>query len=430
MKRGVFLNLTLLFILVFLVALPFLVMLVAGLTAEALGCEMSGASAPDGFCGTLYIILIAVGWTSIGIVPLTVGALLLYLAGVFAFFVISLVLVGLRSQPVSPVAKGMMTSTLAVFLLVGVVAGGIWGVNWFRVDFVNRCEGLPAPVDVTGQPNGPLALAVKVPAASDLESRTILAVMPQGELLFRLDKAFWARSPAWSSDGRTLAFVSQDFQTRRFALRMADASGQAGPALLGEQTRLEELSWLPDGKALLFTGQASVSDTGLFFVNADGSGLRRLTGSESDDGQARISPDGKQVVFVSDRDGNDDIYLMNIDGSNVRRLTNNPANDIHPAWSPDGRWIVFASTRGSGMAMNNYNIYIMAADGSSQCQLTSGEAPEWKPVWSPDGQWIAYLALYERELYLVRPDGTETRPFPLPEEVDDIYSLDWAVGKE
>ena len=135
-------------------------------------------------------------------------------------------------------------------------------------------------------------------------------------------------------------------------------------------------------------------------------------------------------MFVSDRDGNDEIYLMNIDGSNARRLTNNPANDIHPAWSPDGRWIVFASTRGSGMAMNNYNLYIMAADGRSQCQLTSGETPEWKPVWSPDGQWIAYLALYERELHLARPDGTETRPFPLPVDVDDIYSLDWAVGKE
>lgn len=430
MKRGVFLNLTLLFILVLLVALPFLVMLAAGLTAEALGCQMSGASAPDGFCGTLYVILIAVGWTSIGIVPLTVGVLLLYLAGVFAFFVISLVLAGLRGQPVSPVAKGMMTSTLAVFLLVGVTVGGILGVNWFRVDFVNRCEGLPALPDVTGQPNGPLALAVKVPADSDLESRTILAVTPQGELLFRLDKAFWARSPAWSPDGSQLAFVSQDFQTRRFALRMADASGQGGPLLLNEQTKLEELSWLPDGKALLFTGQASVSDTELFFVNADGSGLRRLAGSESYDGQAQISPDGKQVVFVSDRDGNEDIYLMNIDGSNARRLTNHPANDTHPAWSPDGRWIVFASTRGSGLAMNNYNLYIMAADGSSQCQLTKGDTPEWKPVWSPDGQWVAYIALYERKLYLVRPDGSETRPFPLPMEVDDIYSLDWAAGKE
>lgn len=427
MKRGIILNLVLLFTLVLLAALPFLIMLVAGLVSEALGCQMNGASMPEGFCGTLYAIITVIGWTSIGIVPLTVGALLIYLAGVFIFFFISWVVSGLRGQPVLPVAKGMLTSTLVVFWAGGLIVAGILGVNWFRVDFVNRCEGLPDPKSVTGAPNGPMALAVKVPADSDLESRTILVLAPEGNLLFRLSKAYWGRSPAWSPDGRQFAFVSQDFQTRRFALHLADLQGQVSPALLDEQTKLEELSWLPDGKALLFTGQATVNDAELYFVNVNGSGLRRLTGSERFDGEARISPDGKQIVFVSDRDGNEDIYLMNIDGSNVRRLTNHPANDTQPAWSPDGRWIVFASTRGSGIAMNNYDLYIMAVDGSSQCQLTKNETPAWRPVWSPDGQWIAYIGLYERKLYLVRPDGTDNYHYQFPVDVEDIYSLDWAA---
>jgi len=303
-------------------------------------------------------------------------------------------------------------------------------VNWFRVDFANRCESLPGPLAVTGPKNGPLALSVKVPADSELESRTILAVTPQGELLFRLDKVFWARSAAWSPDGAQMAFVSQDFQTRRFALRLADVSGLGGPALLDEQIKLEELSWHPDGQALLFTGQASVDDTELFFVNADGGGLRRLTGSEGYDGDAQISPDGTKIVFVSNRDGNDDIYLMNIDGSNARRLTNNPAFDVNPAWSPDGNWIVFASNRGSGPAMNNYDLYVMSTDGKNQCQLTQGKDSEWEPVWSPDGQWIAYVSLLQRQVYLARPDGTEIRSFALPVDVEEIYSLDWAAGKE
>lgn len=428
MKRGILLNITLLFILLLLVTLPLLVMLAAGLTAEALGCQMSGGAMPGGFCGILYAIITIVGWSSIAIVPLTAGVLLLYLLGVFAFFIISLIWAVLRRQPVSPVAKGMMISTLAAFLVGGGIAGGIWGVNWFRFDFANRCEGLPNPTNVTGQPNGLLAMEVKVPADSEIESRAIFAITPQGELRFRLENTAWARSPAWSPDGAQLAVISQDFQTHRFALRFANTQGEIGPAILDEQTRLDEISWLPNGQALLFTGQASVSDTELFFVNADGSGLRRLVGSEQYDGNAKISPDGTQIVFVSNRNGNDDIYLMNLDGSNTRRLTNNPANDKHPAWSPDGRWIVFASNRGSGVAMSNYNLYIMPADGSSQCQLTQGETPEWKPVWSPDGQWIAYIALYERKLYLTRPDGTETRPLPLPFEAQDIYNLDWAVG--
>jgi dipeptidyl aminopeptidase/acylaminoacyl peptidase len=429
MKRGIALNLTFLFILLLLVALPFLVMFLAAQTAESLGCQMSGASMPAGFCGTLYSILVVVGWSSIAIVPLTVGALLLYVLGVVIFFAISQVLAWVRGQPISPIAKGMMTSTLAIILLGGSVTGGVLAFNWFRVDFVNRCEGLPGPLNVTGKENGPLALAVKVPADSEIESRTILVIAPDGELLFRLNKSFWAREPAWSPDGAQLAFTAQDWQTRRFDLRLVDAQGAVSPALLTGQTKLENTSWMPDGKSLLIEGLSGLSDTELFFINADGSGLRRLTGADGYDGDAQTSPDGTQIVFVSNRDGNEDIYLMDIDGSNVRRLTNNPANDVHPAWSPDGRWIVFASNRGSGLAMNNYNLYVMSTDGGNQCQLTQGEDSEWEPVWSPDGQWIAYVALLERKAYLVRPDGKETRPLPLPVEVEDIYSLDWAAGK-
>ena len=96
MKRGVFINLRILFFLVLLVALPFLLIFGLGPVSEALGCEMSGASMPGGVCGLLYTILVVVGWTSIGIVPLTVGALLLYLVGVLVFFVGNLFVSTLR----------------------------------------------------------------------------------------------------------------------------------------------------------------------------------------------------------------------------------------------------------------------------------------------------------------------------------------------
>jgi hypothetical protein len=429
MKRGIFLNLTLLSILVLLVALPFLVMFAAGGTASMLGCQMSGASMPDGFCGTLYAILTVVGWSSIAIVPFTVGALLLYLVGVSAFFSISQVSAWLKGKSVSPVAKGMMASTMALVLLAGCLAGGIFGANWFQIDFAGRCAGLPGALPATGKQNGPLALAVKVPADSEIESRTILAVTPEGELLFQLNKSFWGRSPAWSPDGTQLAFVSQDMFTRRFALHLVNAQGEAGPVLLEDRKGLESLSWAPDGKALLFPDLSGLEDRALFFVNADGSGLRRLASVESFFSDAQISPDGTQIVFVSNRDGSEDLYLIKIDGSNVRRLTKNSAFEIDPAWSPDGNWIVFASNRGSGLTMNNYDLYVMSPDGTNQCQLTKGEDTEWEPVWSPDGQWIAYISLSKHQVYLVRPDGQDPHPWQLPVEVEDLYSLDWAAGK-
>jgi len=115
---------------------------------------------------------------------------------------------------------------------------------------------------------------------------------------------------------------------------------------------------------------------------------------------ARTGP----IAFVSDRDGNADIYVMNADGSSPTRLTNNPAADLDPAWSPDGTKIAFASNRDG-----NYTIYVMNADGSNPSRLTAGRAP----AWSPDGKKIAFTvdvgAGVEGELsyvYSMNADGT------------------------
>ena len=81
-------------------------------------------------------------------------------------------------------------------------------------------------------------------------------------------------------------------------------------------------------------------------MNADGSGVTRLTHNPADDGYPAWSPDGRHIAFDSDRDGNREIYGMNGDGSGVTRLTDHGADDFTPAWSPDGLRIAFASERG------------------------------------------------------------------------------------
>ena len=102
----------------------------------------------------------------------------------------------------------------------------------------------------------------------------------------------------------------------------------------------------------------------------DGSGTRRLTSDSTSDFSPAWSPDSQQIVFSSDRDGNDEIYVMNTDGSNVRRLTHNNAVDAEPDWSPDGSRFVFWSDRDG-----NVDIYVMDADGANVQRLTITPTP-------------------------------------------------------
>jgi hypothetical protein len=103
-----------------------------------------------------------------------------------------------------------------------------------------------------------------------------------------------------------------------------------------------------------------------------------LTANQTHDGFPSWSPDGTQIAFLSQREGNYNIYVMNADGTNQQRLTENRTQDSDPTWSPDGEWLAFISERDG-----NDEIYIMKTDGSNVCQLTDNGAQNWSPAWQP-----------------------------------------------
>jgi Tol biopolymer transport system component/ribosomal protein L40E len=150
----------------------------------------------------------------------------------------------------------------------------------------------------------------------------------------------------------------------------------------------ENPSWSHDGTQIVFNSDRDGNDE-IYVMDSDGTSARRLTYSLLSDRNPCWSSDGKRIIFVSDRDETEgEIYVMDSDGSNVKRLTHNSVYDGQPVWSPDDTRIVFTSSRD---VKYMEDIYIMNADGGDQVNLTEGVREEdCDPTWSPDGKYIVF----------------------------------------
>ncbi|MDQ3645600.1 MAG: DPP IV N-terminal domain-containing protein, partial [Actinomycetota bacterium] len=174
-----------------------------------------------------------------------------------------------------------------------------------------------------------------------------------------------------------------------------------------------------DGTKIAFVREApNNTPVQIWTMNADGSNqVGPLTSEGSNSFVGDWSPDGTQIVFHSNRDGNFEIYKMNADGSDEVNLTDNAATganrDMYPTWSPDGRKIAFTSNRDG-----NNNTHVMDVDGTNVENLTgSSLAEESGPRWSPDGERIAFYSdrdAFPRpdvarnfEIYTMKLDGSD-----------------------
>ena len=147
-------------------------------------------------------------------------------------------------------------------------------------------------------------------------------------------------TPAWSPDGQKIAFASggcsppQPTPAPCFDTYVMNADG-SGLRMLAHNTGYGPPAWSPDGKKIAFVSHRDGNQE-IYVMNADGSGQRRLTHNTAGDYGPAWSPDGQKIAFVSQRDGhtNHEIYLMNADGSAQRNLTRTPVQEDYFSWSP------------------------------------------------------------------------------------------------
>ena len=280
-------------------------------------------------------------------------------------------------------------------------------------------SGTPAEASASGTEGSALGAAQRHPVAfvSTRSGRAQIYTMnADGSDPVRLtNEAYDDYYPAWSPDGTQLAYyVHLSWQSWALVVMNADGSGRRQITdSAGCATCAMGPYWLPDGTEIGFTVEPNprptceIKSTELAVVDADGTDCRRLTENAWNDLFCGWSPDKATILFASDRDGRDQVYLMDADGSDVRRLTDAGSTNNMAAWSPDGSKISFVSNRDG-----NDEIYVMGVDGADVTRITSDPAHDWMPAWSADGTEILFSSDRdgsELDVYAVRLDDLTVR---------------------
>lgn len=206
---------------------------------------------------------------------------------------------------------------------------------------------------------------------------------------------------AWSPDGSRVVFTCGNFE---LCVAAADGSGAARLTTSTWPSAWSydfEPAWSPDGARIVFSSKRGGASADLWIVNADGTGLGKLVGGVTEEGNPEWSPDGLRIAYGRETHDGSDLYVINADGTGARQLTSAKAYEADPDWSPDGTTIAYERGKADSFASE---IWLMSSSGGGERRLTAGE----EPSWAPDG-----ISLYfsgpqgtDDELFSIRPDGS------------------------
>ena len=219
--------------------------------------------------------------------------------------------------------------------------------------------------------------------AGSIGSHSDIYVMdPDGTNIVNLTKSPSPdQQPSWSPDGTRIVYTSEVQGNSDIYMMNADGTGQTNLTNLAGLNR--DPAWSPEGERILFTRYRGLTPE-IYVMNSDGTLRSNLTQHEATDGWASWSPDGSNIAFASNRHADwqadplwlptlgTSIYVMNADGSGIARLTNSTSTDVGPRWSPDGQWLSFTRVELQGP-----RVYIMKSDGSDLKFVVEGRGGDW-----------------------------------------------------
>lgn len=224
-------------------------------------------------------------------------------------------------------------------------------------------------------------------------SEDIYTMNPDGTDRLRLTFTGGAERPAWSHDGSKVVYAEISSAPHRIAIINSDGTNNQYFDLGTAYGFYPSIS--PNGAKIAFDSDLANPGTiadDIYSMNVDGSNIVRLTTS-GDNTHARWSPDGTKILFISTRDGSEDIFVMNADGTNQTSLGTTAGDEFYAQWSPNGSKILYTLNSG---------IYVMNANGTGSTHVIDGRYPDF----SYDGTKIIYTDANDDKLYTVNLDGT------------------------
>ena len=284
-----------------------------------------------------------------------------------------------------------------------------------------------------------------------------------------------AGNPLWSTDSKWIAFTGSDGDKQGLMIAHPDGSEATFLVpLAGTNSPLpgtgKDFTWSPDAKQIAFItstpGEGAEEAKGdpmvitrylykpdagegstrfndnqrlhIFVVDVRSKQVRQLTQGNFDEHSIDWSPDGKQLVFASNREPNQDeffnydLFTLQLSDNSIHRLTTTESNEYDPLWSPDGKFLVYRGThRGltdRETTMEDSHVWIMNADGSNRREIGSAiDNRQGTPQWAPDGSAVYFTVQERGSNHLVRLPIAGGQPEYIVNEPGGVGG--WSVGK-
>lgn len=242
----------------------------------------------------------------------------------------------------------------------------------------------------------------------------------------------WSWAPAWSPDGRSIAFSSTASGGQEVYLVAASGGTPTRVTSTPSEQKSGHPTWSPDGQSLIFQSDRD-GIFQLYQTDLAGANIEQLTWGEPPKYLPAWSPMGQEILFASQVEGTWRIFRLDLRTEQIVQLSKGPGHDYAPAWSPDGTWLAFQTDEGRQTHHNEF--YIMDRQGTNRRRLTYTPADKWSraPIWSPDGQWLAFVSDQDEsigddfgDIYIVDVRSGEVRRLTFGGTVYD-WRVSWTI---